>query len=396
MANMGWREKTPDLPRHTNFWGGGSQLFEWDAGETGVNDFMGARQPNWGHGLTFGPCHGYFKIIGAGVGDTLFISHDDTAIYSDYQPTGGPTHIIINGFDYDIDWKKDTFWAVAGYPFPSSLATSTDTFTYYFGRWGHPVSDTVRWYVTKGGPLNHWCILHTPYYFRHGDSMYFTRNYQPAAVILSAHVDSLGDTSQMTYHCHWIDSLNNPTNKGILYMDDSLLSGDAKSNTERYTFILPDAYAGWGDGFGYRVPPYQVNGETSNTDTAALDTIPYRYHTFTMEWLPHEVRFLYDSVVVYRFPDRMIPPGDPYYDWVERFGRSPVNILPGEFDGDDELNSLDSHGNPTQSAQITQNFFLAHLGNASMGFWNGAAHHLLDYVKVWDVPRDVIIPGFPK
>jgi hypothetical protein len=25
-----------------------------------------------------------------------------------------------------------------------------------------------------------------------------------------------------------------------------------------------------------------------------------------------------------------------------------------------------------------------------------AAHHLIDYVKIWDVPKDVKIPNFPQ
>ena len=108
-----------------------------------------------------------------------------------------------------------------------------------------------------------------------------------------------------------------------------------------------------------------------------------------MEWLPHEVRFLYNSVVVYRYPDRLIPPGDLYFDWVERLGRGAQNIIPGEFDAADELIA------PSWYATITQNFFLAHKSDRNLGFWDNAAHHLVDYVKVWDVPKDVFIPDFP-
>ncbi len=113
--------------------------------------------------------------------------------------------------------------------------------------------------------------------------------------------------------------------------------------------------------------------------------MPYQYHTVAMEWLPHEVRFLYDSVVVSRLPDRMIAPGDPYYQWVEGFGRAPVNVIPGEIDADDNL----------AAPSYTERWFLAHVTSTGKGYWNNAAHHRIDYIKIWDVPKDVIIPGFP-
>src|SRR5579871_5481055 len=100
-----------------------------------------------------------------------------------------------------------------------------------------------------------------------------------------------------------------------------------------------------------------------------------------MEWLPHEVRILFDSVVVRRFPDRLLPPNSPYYNWVEGFGRAPVNVIPGEFDADDVL------VDPSYNATYTQRWFLAHVGDVGTGYWNGAAHHRLDYVKVFDVPK---------
>jgi len=115
-----------------------------------------------------------------------------------------------------------------------------------------------------------------------------------------------------------------------------------------------------------------------------------------MEWLPHEVRILFDSVVVRRYPDRLLPPSSPYYNWVEGFGRAPVNVIPGEFDADDELVNVDSHGHPSSNSVYTQNWFLAHVGDVGTGYWNGAAHHRLDYVKVFEVPKNVIIPGFPQ
>ena len=387
------REKIPDLPHHTNNWGGGGgQQFEWDLDETD-NDVMGAQHPGWGHAMTFGPCHGYFKISGS---DTFFVSYDDTAAYSSYQPTGQPNYIIIDNVGYGVTpWghPNGTVSPNNSGEFPLSLVNSPDTFTFYYGRWNKIPSDSVTWTVTKA-PDSQWRIFHAPYYVRTGDSMLFTRDYQPAAVILTGY-DSTGIFKvNKTHHCHWVDSLNTPVNKGILWLDDPIDTSDPKSYTEQYTFILPDAYAGNGDGFGYRVPAILTGADTITTDTAALNYRPYRYHTYAMEFLPNEVRILFDSVVVYRFPDRMIPPGSLYYNWVNTMGRGGINIIPGEFDADDELDNR-SNGIPDQVSQITQNFFFAHLNDSTLGFWNQAAHHLIDYVKVFDVPKDVTIPNFP-
>ncbi|HEY3875340.1 MAG TPA: hypothetical protein VGM92_07670 [Candidatus Kapabacteria bacterium] len=42
-------------------------------------------------------------------------------------------------------------------------------------------------------------------------------------------------------------------------------------------------------------------------------------------------------------------------------------------------------------------YFETHTNNP--GFWpvhgRPAAHHLLDYVKIWDIPRNVTIPDYP-
>ncbi len=53
-----------------------------------------------------------------------------------------------------------------------------------------------------------------------------------------------------------------------------------------------------------------------------------------MEWLPHEVRYLIDSNVVRRFPDRLVPKTSKYYDWVTTEPRTPASIYPAEFDID--------------------------------------------------------------
>jgi hypothetical protein len=119
----------------------------------------------------------------------------------------------------------------------------------------------------------------------------------------------------------------------------------------------------------------------------------YEYHTFAVEILPHEIRFLYDSNVVRRIPDRLIPRGTPYYDVASTYPRLPVCIRPGEMDID--ANPSDT----TSGGYLEKKYFEAHADSCS-GCWpyhgQPAAHHLLDYVKVWDVPADVKISGYPN
>ncbi len=119
-----------------------------------------------------------------------------------------------------------------------------------------------------------------------------------------------------------------------------------------------------------------------------------------MEWLPHEVRYLIDSNVVRRFPDRLVPKTSKYYDWVTTEPRTPASIYPAEFDIDFGSPDNDSLGIiPGSASYFERQYFLSHDSTTGEGFWpvHGmpAAHHLLDYVKVWDVPKDVIIPGYP-
>jgi hypothetical protein len=111
-----------------------------------------------------------------------------------------------------------------------------------------------------------------------------------------------------------------------------------------------------------------------------------------MEWLPHEVRILYDSVVIRRLPDRLIPRNSPYYDWISTTARTLVDILPAEIDIDHG-----SNGGPDSTEQA----FFEHA--ASIPGWPGfetvdgkpVAHHLIDYIKIFDVPKDVQIPNYP-
>ena len=175
---------------------------------------------------------------------------------------------------------------------------------------------------------------------------------------------------------------------------------------ESFLYQLPDAYAG---GPGYVIPGIAVGADTIfdygdmsdpyHQDSSAFIGEPYRYHTYTMEWLPHEVRILYDSVVIRRIPDRLIPPGSPFFDYASTMARGGENLIPGEFDDEDLLATPKNAGDYYVAAPVLS-YFLKHINTNTPGFWpvdgQPAAHLLIDYVKVWDVPKDVIVPAFPK
>jgi hypothetical protein len=179
--------------------------------------------------------------------------------------------------------------------------------------------------------------------------------------------------------------LNYPVDKGLLWLqDDSLLSSDLHNNTETYPYVEDERSRS-----GYTLPP------------VAFDTSDYKYHTFAIELLPHEVRFLMDSNVVRRIPDHLIPTNSPAYNWASKIMRSPVNIHPSEEDIDyDPTDPFGEH--PGTSTYIERQYFESHLANP--GFWDvtigghtyHAAHHLVDYIKIWDVPADVKISGYPQ
>jgi hypothetical protein len=146
-----------------------------------------------------------------------------------------------------------------------------------------------------------------------------------------------------------------------------------------------------------------------------IDTVGCEYHTFAMELLPNEARFLIDSVVVRRFPDRMTPPGNFYSNWITTLPRVPFNLLPAQFGMD--YNAKDLYGDTTtldpygwwgmKSVTYVERKYFEHAAAFEQAHpvpgWPGfemvdgkpVAHHMLDYVKVFDVPRDVYVPDLP-
>ena len=106
-----------------------------------------------------------------------------------------------------------------------------------------------------------------------------------------------------------------------------------------------------------------------------------RYHTFTLELLPHEAEFLLDGNVVRRYPDRLVPIGDPHADWVTSLARFTPQIYLGQMDLDIDAGYLN---------EVARHIQLNYPGCAS-----GAAHEKIDYIKIYDIPDEVQVLGFP-
>jgi hypothetical protein len=142
------------------------------------------------------------------------------------------------------------------------------------------------------------------------------------------------------------------------------------------------------------------------------DSAGYAYHTFGVEILPNEIRFLYDSNVVRRIPDRLIPPGHREYDVASKLGRTPPSFYIGQLDYDRNgdytfdpygIDSTKDGGNYISKTFRERTSFEQAVALGWHGFEPAtigsitypAAHDKIDYVRVWDVPRDQRISNYP-
>jgi hypothetical protein len=382
------RDKIPHIPHYMNSFGGGT--FEWDMNEINTPGYMKSLHPGLGLHFRYGPVNGTFGLHGS---DTVFRSAG-----AEWSWTNAPVTIFIDSFPYPVEFHRDssgdayvkpgpgTYHMYGG--FPSFLTGRSGSISFYYERSEQNVTDPLHWTVTLDSARKR-RIFSAPY---HG-SLHFWKMYQPTSVTLT--VNNISHAKK-TINCHWVDSLNHP-DLGLLRLDDTLLPSDLDSNTERYTYTIRE-------GNFYPMPPF-----SSNIDTGAYDTTRYVYHTFGMELLPHEVRYLMDSNVVCRMPDRLIPVGNRSYNWASRIPRSPVNIHPITFEihlgGYDSLNvsytdSLGTH--PGTITYVERKYFEAHDTTCPGcwkvkigGKWYPAAHHLVDYFKVWNMPADAKISQYP-
>jgi hypothetical protein len=388
------REKLPHLIYHTNNWGGGgSGAGEWDMNESWN---PGEVHQGLGRYYLFGPYKGVFKTI---ADTTYFIS--PSANWSSHwnQPTG----IVIDNIFYEVGLaprhNKDTVTGrtstfVQG-GFPASYVTSGDTVSFYYEHWPFFTADKVPWKIHTDSSCM--CsVFSAPYHvIGLGDSLRFNKAYQP--VTITIHVRAVPD-STATFNCRWDSVLNSGTDIGLLVLLDgngnpfSLPSTDLHTFTEAYPFALSD-YGTRGTTGEIAQTQIDTLGISAHSDSVWATT-PYKYHTFSMERLPNEIRFLVDSNVVRRFPDHMLPPGNPYFDWAARTPRGPEPLQPAEF-------FIESVSDPRYAGEKA--FFEAHDTTCSGckditigGHTYHAAHQKVDYVKIWDVPADVKIPNFTR
>jgi hypothetical protein len=279
---------------------------------------------------------------------------------------------------------------------PASLAhDTTDSVTFYYTRYGTNVADSLPWTVRQD-TYGKWRIFYAPYHVnRLGDTLRFSKAYQPTSVTLTT---SLLPRVQKTLGCHWeynLNPLSGTGDSGIIYLDDTISPSDIHSYTERYAYSVDE-----GD-FACPAVPFDLYSDTIGD---------YKYHTFAVEVLPHELRYLIDSNVVLRLPDRLIPPGNKEFGL--NLDRGPADLRIGEFDleGSDPFgldttfvywlpDTITKHYNSVTYAE--KKYFEDHPHNPGFrdvtinGKTYHAAHNLIDYVKIWDVPKDVKIPDFP-
>jgi hypothetical protein len=335
------REKISPTKHHNNNWGDG-QSDEWNLGEIYGGD-MTQFHPGPTHRWTYGPYKGVFS------GNAFRSAGANFALWNN------PTHLIINHFLYEVQLQissSDTFLAANGTTldeggFPSSLTSSTDSFTFYYTKYGATcVSDSLFWSVDSSGTY-----LTGPYAINHfGDTLYFSKSNQPTSIGILTRVD-FRDTT-LFYACHW------------------------DHNTGKIIFNppLPDSASHSAYGFPFTTdegPDYPVPG-------VPFDVTTYnKYHTFTMELYPYEARLLMDGAVVRRWPDRMIPDTDWRYQ--NLFPRTPMNIRIGEFDVD---------ADPTVYAAEKADF-------ESRYGRGGTASQWVDYFKIWDLPTNTTLPSYP-
>jgi hypothetical protein len=370
------------------------------------NSPLNRLHPGIGFNLHYGPFRGVFGPHS--LSDTTPVFRSSAAHFS---LINNPGRLIINGFPYSIQ-LLDSAGDTCLYPtgpvtpvglWPYSIAHSHDSFTFYYERNANNTTDSITWSVNTDS-YGKWRIFSAPYKIFGSDTMKFWKSYQPTSVFITYdHANH-----QKSFSCFWDSSLNATGDTGRIYMSDTMAPGDRHTFTEHYQYTVDEGYA------DYQGPSFAFDGD----DTAQSS---YRYHTFTMELLPHEARFLMDSNVVYRIPDRMVPTSSPYYDRASQIMRSipyiELNNMDIDYTTSDPMGTNDSiawlipiiHGTDTTIdtgyVSVTygeRHYFETHPHNP--GFWPvtigdityPAAHVRIDYFKVWDMTTEHKIAPFPN
>ncbi len=336
------REKIPHIYQHTNTWGDGMGN-EWNLNEMENNGDYWLVAPFLSHPLIYGPYKGVFS------NDTF------RSAQAHFTWWNNPRYVVFNGFPYECNLHlspSDTFLTATGSPtstwieggFPSSLTGSQ---TFYYTPYSGCTPASLPWSVSPSG-----LYFSGPYGLdRNGDSLYFTKQYQPTSITIKFL------STSVTFSTRW------DTDSGKVLLTPPLdpLAPHSGVGFESYNID---------EGPDYPIP------------LVPLDTNGYKYHTFTMELLPHECEFLIDGAVVLRFPDRMVPTEDIRYDYVSTFARTPLPIQLADL-------VLDGYSDYAMEAA----YFLSNM-NTAPGCQDSAAHMRVDYMKVWDVPSNVSIPPY--
>jgi hypothetical protein len=357
----------PVIEHHTNNYGG-EQGDEWNLNER-VNGGLTQIHVGLTRRFLYGPFKGRF-------GKGTFAGHDTALFYSfdaHFANWNSPDLIIINNFPYQVQFRQPSLIsdtsllaaATTGHEggFPSSLAAdTTDTVTFYYYKNSSNVSDTVgAWSVDSTGTY-----FTGPYADSLGDTLFFGKSYQPTQITLYDGTTRL----PINYKCHW------DHNTGKILLTDTM-SPLASHTGYGFSYVCDEG------------PDYPVQAIN-------VDSTDYNYHTYAVELLPHEARFLVDGAVRQRFPDRLVPKGSQQYDYVTKFPRTPMSIEPAEIDMDGDPNDT-SAGSVyyMEKAYFDANHTTC-LGCLPLTIGGQPSpHHLVDYVKVWDLPSGSKLPDFP-
>jgi hypothetical protein len=371
------REKIPHIPQHSNAMWCWDNFFEFD------NEMFGSADVEAGqyHTTIYRPLlYGPFKGVFAIGTDTEFKSNAPKW----RSQTNNPNLLVIKNFPYQVRMKDSVTLVADGdmtYKlWPSSLL-SGDSLTFYYARNALDTADVLPWKLSQDSAMN-WRILDMGYRDSLGDTVRFSKTYQPISVTLTSGLFG----SQHTFECYWDSVLSTDSGRAMLYLrynEDAILDTNVHSNTEAYTYLADE-----GMHYHYSEPPVQFGPPYDSVGT-------YQYHTFTFELLPNEAEFLLDGNVVRRYPDRLIPPTDKHADWITTLPRFTPEVDFGQM----TLDGLDS----TEIAWL-----ITHVDTTSTpgcwpvqvppgtGPWYPAAHTLIDYVKIYDIPDDVKVSRFPN
>jgi hypothetical protein len=325
-------------------------LNAWCMGETENTDTFHIL-PGIAHRNQYGPFRGKFLKLGS---DTVLRSSSASFSYAN-----NPLRLLIDGFPYSCQLiikvppdTRDTFLTFFGNTQLkggiSPALFNADSVTFYYERVGENVTASLPWSVDSTG---HYFTGPFDINWR-GDSVRFSKSDQPNQIILFPY-SGLGKSN-----CRW-DSAS-----GKLWLETPLDFSAPRNNVGSFTFTRNEQCQ-------YPQPfLYNHSGE---------------YHTYTMEFLPHEWRFLVDGAVVRREPDRLIPRNDKRHDFVSDFPRmlTPINF--GEYDIDGSLRVAERGAD--SDYQKRKNDFKTRYGIT--------ASEYIDYFKVWDLPSDYSVARFP-